>query len=188
MKNSNQENQYEFNNKDINGQSLIHLINLFLPKESVIVEIGSWYAQTACMIAQQCHNVKKIYTVDPYKPFYNSFVQIGVDEKQMDFAKLLAKHNIYYSGQNNKIELIEQESLEFVKSIADESIDLIFLDAEVNSDLAYKDLFAWYPKIKNGGIFSGHDWQKLKHIVTDFNLKNNGSNISVSDDVWAWVK
>lgn len=182
-------NNYMFDSKEIFGQSLIHLINLYLPKNSVILEIGTWYAQTACMIAQNCNNVSKIYTVDPYKYYYNWLSNVEIDEKQLDIAKSMAKHNIKFSGCEEKIELIEKDSNDFVKDINDNSIDLIFLDSEVSKKSSLNDMELWYPKVKIGGVFSGHHFNQIQDVVHDFKNKVNNKNfLSVNDNVWAWIK
>ncbi|MFA5830881.1 MAG: class I SAM-dependent methyltransferase [Candidatus Paceibacterota bacterium] len=55
------------------------------------------------------------------------------------------------------------------QKFADESLDFVFLDG--NHDFAHciEDLAAWSPKVKKGGIVSGHDFFKsnqLRYAVT----------------------
>lgn len=186
---NNTNDTYIFNSKEILGQSLIHAINLSLPKQSTIVEIGTWYAQTACMIAQKCNNVSTIYTVDPYVPYYNYLSNMEVNKKDIEFAKMTAKHNIQYSGFSEKIKLIESTSIIFAKTIKDESIDLVFLDSEIDKKSAIDDMNAWYPKLKPGGILCGHHYSQIEDMVFNFKNKIGNKNIlSINDDVWAWVK
>ena len=37
--------------------------------------------------------------------------------------------------------------------------DLIFIDADHSYEAVREDIIAWWPKVKNGGIISGHDYQ-----------------------------
>jgi hypothetical protein len=62
----------------------------------------------------------------------------------------------------------------------DESLDFIFIDANHAYDYVVEDINMWFPKLKKGGIFSGHDYilmdwykdpnftenKKDKHIYT----------------------
>ena len=45
------------------------------------------------------------------------------------------------------------------KRFEDESIDFIYIDAEHKFEYVYRDIVNWYPKMKKGGIFAGHDYQ-----------------------------
>lgn len=182
---------YNFTDKNIFGQSLIHLINLYLPKNSIIVELGTGYGTTMCMIAQHCPNIKKIYTIDPYMPYITSWVGNNnpFGEKEVDNAKIIAKHNIEFSGFKEKIELINLTSDSALSIFDDESIDLFFYDATQTLEITQKDINDWYKKIKTNGIVSGHCWNLLQGAVLDFKKDvSQDSTLSIYDDVWAWIK
>jgi predicted O-methyltransferase YrrM len=194
--NSNEKNKintgpYNFIDKNIFGQSLIHLINLYLPKNSTVVEIGTGFGTTICMLAQNCPNVKKLYTIDPYLPYTTSWAEQNLffGEKEIDNAKVIAKHNIEFSGFKEKIEFINLTSDSSISMFDDESIDLFFYDATQTVEIAYKDIYQWYKKVKRKGIISGHCWDFLKDGILQFkNTIDKESILSVHDDVWAWIK
>jgi predicted O-methyltransferase YrrM len=183
-------NFYDFTSKDILGQSLIHLINLYLPKDSVIVELGTGYAQTSCMIAQHCKNIKAIYTIDPYLPYKTSFNEnSNFGKKEVENAKLIAKHNIEFSGFKDKINLIIKDCKTAISDFKNNSIDLLFYDASRNDNATNEDLLMWYKKIKNDGIISGHCWYELKNGILKFkNDINNKNELSIYDNVWVFKK
>jgi hypothetical protein len=54
--------------------------------------------------------------------------------------------------------ILQEWSVEASKQFADESLDFIYIDS--NHDFAHvvEDLNAWSPKVKKGGIISGHDF------------------------------
>ena len=182
---------YNFVDKNIFGQSLIHLINLYLPKNSIIVELGTGFGTTASMFAQHCPNIKKIYTIDPYIPYTTLWIEDNnhFGEKEIDNAKIIAKHNIKFSGFEEKIELINLTSDSALSMFDDESIDLFFYDATQTLEITYKDISDWYKKIKVNGIISGHCWNLLQDAVLNFkNNINQDGILSIHDDVWAWTK
>lgn len=41
----------------------------------------------------------------------------------------------------------------------DESLDFIFIDADHSYESVKEDIVAWYPKLKPGGVLSGHDYR-----------------------------
>jgi predicted O-methyltransferase YrrM len=182
---------YNFTDKNIFGQSLIHLINLYLPKNSTIVELGTGFGTTASMVAQNCLNVKKIYTVDPYLPYTTSWVGDGIPfgEKEIDNAKIIAKHNFDFSGFKEKIELVYLTSDSALSMFDDESVDLLFYDATQTVEISYSDIYKWYKKVKRKGVVSGHCWNFLKDGILKFkNSIDSEATLSIYDDVWAWVK
>jgi predicted O-methyltransferase YrrM len=182
---------YNFVDKNIFGQSLIHLINLYLPKNSTIVELGTGSGTTVSMFAQNCPNIKKIYTIDPYIPYTTIWVENNnhFGKKEVDNLKILAEHNIKFSGFEEKIKLINLESDLALSMFDDESIDLLFYDATQSLEITYKDISNWYKKIKTGGIISGHCWDFLQDAILNFKNNISENNIlSIHDNVWAWIK
>jgi hypothetical protein len=55
--------------------------------------------------------------------------------------------------------LHRQPSLEAVKSFANGSLDLVFIDGAHDAANVRKDIKAWRPKVRPGGILSGHDYR-----------------------------
>ena len=58
---------------------------------------------------------------------------------------------------NNYIDL-KMSSIEAANMFKDNSVDFLFLDGDHRYNEVKKDIIAWLPKIKIGGIFSGHDF------------------------------
>lgn len=55
--------------------------------------------------------------------------------------------------------MIRDYSVKAADQIQDESLDWVFIDANHAFDAVTADLNAWFPKVKRGGLFSGHDFQ-----------------------------
>ncbi len=53
-------------------------------------------------------------------------------------------------------------SFDVVKEFPDEYFDFIFIDADHTYEGCKKDLVDWWPKMKKGGVFCGHDYQHRK--------------------------
>ena len=181
---------YNFESNQFTIQSLIHNVN-FLGENLIGIEVGIGRALNLCMLAQLCKNLKMIYGVDNFKPYTDFKYSKHLGEKEQDNNKIIAFHNIKYSGFKNKIKVIEKDSIIAVNDFKDNSVDFIFLDSYVTEDDCKIDLKNWYKKLKNGGIFAGHDFNInfVKQTVENFYVNNNTkSPLSVFDRVWCFKK
>lgn len=76
----------------------------------------------------------------------------------------------------NRFEIIKEGSPKSALRFEDDFFDFVYIDADHNYEAVVKDLEAWYPKVKNGGIFFGHDysapWDGVIQAVNEFCIKN----------------
>jgi predicted O-methyltransferase YrrM len=49
-------------------------------------------------------------------------------------------------------------SVEAAATYEDSSLDFVFIDADHSYESVREDIIAWWPKVKAGGIISGHDY------------------------------
>ncbi|HUS89913.1 MAG TPA: class I SAM-dependent methyltransferase [Desulfosporosinus sp.] len=97
----------------------------------------------------------KLYCIDLWRPYeeYVCSPQFANHDKNYDRAKKrLSQYNC---------EFIPKSSTDAVKDFADNSLDFIYIDANHKFEYVVADLAAWYPKVRNGGIISGHDYKKF---------------------------
>ena len=178
-------------------KSIIHCINLH-GDNLVGAEIGVHVGESFLTLLQTCPNISKLYGVDPYVPYIDylkeegqSFDPMVVDEKEIEYIKLVSYHRQKYSGHEDKIVFYEMDSIEASKKVEDKSLDFIFIDSYCSFEQAKDDIKVWYPKVKDGGIFAGHDWNMplVRLAVTKFRENENiKSRMSTYDDTWIWYK
>jgi hypothetical protein len=79
-----------------------------------------------------------------------------------DSANLLDMDQVFATamkkvGGNSRCTLLRMMSLNAVGKFEDGELDFVFLDGNHAVDAARADISAWWPKVKIGGIISGHD-------------------------------
>lgn len=77
------------------------------------------------------------------------------------------------------------DSFVAAKNFEDESIDFLFLDANHTYEFISKDIPAYLPKMKKGGVISGHDWSDdgVKRAVREA-FKKGEFVVDESQDIW----
>ena len=84
------------------------------------------------------------------------------------------------------------KSEDVVKKFKDNSLDFIYIDALHTYEGCKKDIKLWWPKLKKGGLFSGHDYINgrlpegnfgVKKAVDEF-VKKYNLNLFITDETW----
>jgi predicted O-methyltransferase YrrM len=139
------------------------------PPGSKFVEVGSWRGRSACFLGVEIHNSGKDIKLDCVDTWNGSEEHVGYDILENDGLYKEFISNI--EPISNIINPIRMESLKAVDLYEDESLDMVFLDASHRYEDIKNDMIAWYPKVKKGGIFSGHDypsWTQVVRAVEEF--------------------
>jgi len=189
---------YDFVNAQTDIRSIIQCISLH-GEDLIGAEIGVYAGDSFLTILQNCGNIKKLYGVDNYQP-YSDFLKENydgktpayqVDKKTIEYVKLTAYHRLEYSGHQDKIVFYEMDSNDAAKQFPEEYLDFIFIDTYMTYEQAKNDMEVWYPKVKTGGIFAGHDWTctAIQDAVLNFRTENNiNSRMGTFDNTWIWYK
>ena len=159
-----------------------------LKGDVVGIEIGTCRAESTYLILDECQNVKKIYTIDPFES-YEDWCG-GIDQTTMDKFEAIAKENLSKFG--DRVEMVKKSSVDALDTFEDGKADFVFIDGDHSYEATYNDLCNYYPKLRAGGLFSGHDYNlhEVKKAITDFREKFKVRiPIQMSiNNVWFWYK
>lgn len=153
------------------------------------VEVGIWKGRSSAYLAVEILNSKKNIKYDCVDTWNGSDEHI--DPNSPNFEKNIIDnkdwlYNIYLKNLENVrhvINPIRLESIEAAKLYDDDSLDFVFIDASHDYENIKADILAWYPKIKNGGYFGGHDYWYIP-IGKAVNELLNDKNISTIGTSW----
>lgn len=152
-----------FGTSDI--QSYHNLINK-VPDGGIIAELGCWKGKSLCSVAELIKKKNiKVVAVDTFKGSVNE------EEHQLivqrEDIKSIFTDNMRLVGLNPQI--CEMTTHEASQLFEDNYFDLVFVDADHSYEACRKDLQDWWPKVKRGGVLSGHDcqWKNVADALTD---------------------
>jgi hypothetical protein len=74
--------------------------------------------------------------------------------------------------KSGRAEIVKLDSVAASTTIADEELDFVYLDARHDCVGVSDDIRAWWPKVKKGGIFAGHDFVDGEFPEGDFFWKS----------------
>lgn len=137
---------------EINRAELIRLVTKYQPR--TIVEVGVWLGTSASVMASCMPEGGKLYAVDHWLGSYDHQDNPHLKNKSL-YQQFLS--NVIHNGLTDKIVPVRMDSLEAV-SVLDVEADMIYIDASHDEASVYKDIMAWYPKLKKGGLFCGDDY------------------------------
>ena len=122
------------------------------------IEIGAAEGGHAEYLRQNWQG-KRLYLVDPWieQPVDEyidgcNMPQEGQDKNMKDCYARMAKF------PTGSYDIMRGMSLDVVGEFPDQFFDFIYLDGNHNLWAIEADIAAWFPKMKPGGLFAGHDY------------------------------
>src|SRR5258708_4465964 len=152
---------------------LYDLANQYVTEGGEVLEVGSWKGRSSYILAAICHDRHAHLTC------MDSFAGLVVP----DYSKPQEGHprwNLYMTGngyyheafedknfidqikknlEGFDVKFLKGDSKVLYKKIKDDSLDLCFIDGDHEHPGVDLDLKHFWPKVKKGGIFCGHDYE-----------------------------
>ncbi len=136
-------------------------------------------------------DIDVIFLIDPYIVYENERIIVseeGIKKREKEAHIKLAEYK-------HKITWIKEKSTDAAELIADNSLDFVYIDGNHAYEFVTKDISLYYPKVKEGGLFSGHDYnyESVKKAVNEFVNKQklklhteHYANGKKNFDWWIW--
>lgn len=113
-------------------------------KYKKFVELGVGKGLSTCYLAKLLSEDAELYAVDFYEKQFKKYFDYNISKLNEDVKKIIHK--------------IKGVSWETAEKFDDASIDFVFIDADHAYESVKKDILAWFPKVRRGGILAGHDY------------------------------
>jgi hypothetical protein len=115
--------------------------------------------------------LKKIYLLDLWeqlpKEQYTDITNTSQNEQNNKYNMVIEKMKSY----GERVQIIRKDCSIAFNDFGDSFFDFIYIDANHKYEYVKQDIDNWYPKLKNGGLFSGHDYLDGKIGRTVFGVK-----------------
>lgn len=107
--------------------------------------------------------IKKLYSVDLWESH---------PERTGDVASPQEWHNANYENAvellkpfGDRSEILRGPTTAMSQFVANDSCDLVYVDADHSYEAVKMDIIAWWPKLKHGGIMAFHDFRSPDYGV-----------------------
>jgi predicted O-methyltransferase YrrM len=110
-----------------------------------------------------------------------------LNDRQEFFERVTKEMAVY----GDRFVLIRDFSDNVVDRFKDGEFDFIFIDGLHTYEQLTKDCHNYYSKVKDGGIFSGHDYETIPGVhqaVLEFAPTKTDKVLTTECDVWYWYK
>jgi len=168
-----------------------HMIDQLDTKSSWL-EVGAWLGNSITYAANESKKKNKHFNftvVDQWKKYDELANFFSIEEWNNDLPYQTFLENIKsYDNINYRRGI----SWEVAESFNDNSFDFIFIDGAHDYDSVYKDIRAYWPKVKLGGWFAGDDFRKgdfpgLEKAVREWSEEIFGSRKAVQRFGRCWM-
>ena len=171
------------------AEALIKLISN--RPHSLCCEIGVHAGETTISLLENLPKIDKYHAVDPWESYekYNGTTYRKPGHKRLKTWSSVMQNFLNVTKPfSDKVIIHRMTSVEATQSFEDEYFDWIFIDANHDYPYIKENLMIWTPKVKVGGIVSGHDynngkWSGIKKAVDEFVPKDK---LNVITDCYVW--
>lgn len=151
------------------------------------VEVGVDKGVHAREMLDNAPNIK-LTLVDPWE----AYDRRSTAREEIHYQSCLGRLAPY----SDRIEYMKMGSMQAAEKIPDASLDFVYIDARHQFDYVMLDLIMWAPKIKPGGMISGHDYftfyqSGVVPAVNAYTLAHNINEWYVTRDHFAsffWIQ
>eukprot|EP01062_Namystynia_karyoxenos_P034037 TRINITY_DN24986_c0_g1_i1.p1 TRINITY_DN24986_c0_g1~~TRINITY_DN24986_c0_g1_i1.p1 ORF type:complete len:428 (+),score=90.66 TRINITY_DN24986_c0_g1_i1:42-1286(+) len=144
-------------------EALATLVERWGSGEVTGVEVGVRWGEFSTVLLRKCRNLT-LYMVDPWiaQENYTDLVNIQTSRRGNE---LLSGEQMYKyvalkmaRAFGDRARVLRMFGAEAAAHFRNSSVDFVYIDARHDFKAVTEDLVAWWPKLRPGGVMSGHDY------------------------------
>jgi hypothetical protein len=148
-----------------------------MPHHAIAVEVGVQGGGYAAFMLRKT-NPQKLFLIDCWEHQDPQVYDDPEANVSNELQERLYRETKQRFANDPRVVIMREYSKNAAAKFEDESIDWLYLDANHGYEAAREDLDLWWPKIKKGGMLSGHDYAVrpsfgVVQAVNEFLIKHN---------------
>jgi len=128
-----------------------------LPKNINVVELGVFKGEFAEELYKRMVP-NHLTLVDIWEGSYGSGDKDGQNHITIDNMETVYNSLIKKYSNTSNVSIIRSTSISFLQTQENNSLDMVYVDADHSYEAVKSDLELSYQKLKHGGILAGHDY------------------------------
>jgi hypothetical protein len=128
-------------------------------------------------------DLSTIYLIDPWLHYECGNATTSQEEHDRRYESVLKEFS------STRVLVLRTTSVGGIRRFKDGSLDFVYIDADHRYQFIKEDLAVWYPKVKSGGIFAGHDYLNIesphtvevKQAVDEF-VEEKGLDLNITEE------
>ena len=157
-----------------------HIASCFHQRRpKIVVEVGSWLGVSTAFMAKMLPEDGMIFAVDPWETPTEIMSQ-GYPPLNWPIWPVLYEQflsNMFHYNVETKVTPIRATSVKGAEVMKKKNIkiDLIYIDANHDTEPVLEDLRVWYPLVEGHGLLCGDDWcwPTVRDAVYQFAVEKN---------------
>jgi cephalosporin hydroxylase len=133
------------------------------------VEVGVAFGSMSIWLTRLLPQLRML-CVDPFIGYDPGDGMSEIMTNSGDDIERLVRWRFANEG-HGRLNLVRQTSEQAAASVADQSQDFVFIDADHRYEAVVQDIQMWRPKVRSGGLLCGHDfcpqWASVVSAVKD---------------------
>lgn len=158
-----------------------------IPDGGRMAEIGCWKGKSLSYLGVEVINSGKNIRIDAIDTW--SMLDTENYHKTDVYVKSDTLYTLFISNIfpiSSVVTPVRMKSLDASLKYADETFDVVFIDACHDYDCVKSDISAWFPKVKSGGYLAGHDYSWCDGVKRA--VDESVTPIEVTEGCWVYKK
>ena len=122
-------------------------------------EVGVASGRTTAFVLGKCKRLSLLFAIDlwAFPPEGGDYPEMTSYGRSHNFDSDFNRFNKNVNPYSDRVQVIRDVSWLAAVNVPDGYLDFVFIDADHSYESVCKDIAAWKPKVRSGGMLCGHD-------------------------------